>query len=119
MDNQQNQLATGRKINKPSDDPVGISYTMRYRSELSANDQYQRNVDSAISWLGNTDPTLGQAGDVLQRLRELAVQADNGSNPAAALEAISNEVGQLRDQLINISNTNFNWKYVSLGIPQL
>ena len=44
MDNLQNQLATGRRINKPSDDPVGLSFAMRYRSELSANDQYQANV---------------------------------------------------------------------------
>lgn len=115
MDHLQNQLATGKRINKPSDDPVGISFAMRYRSELAANDQYQSNVDSAISWLENTDTTLGQAGDVLQRVRDLTVQAANGTNPKAALESIEKEVFQLKTQLIDIGNTNFNGKYIFNG----
>ena len=69
----QDQLSSGRKINKPSDDPVGISFALRYRSELERNEQYQRNVDSALSWLSYSDKILGQAGDIIQRARELAV----------------------------------------------
>ena len=42
MNTTQTQLATGRKINKPSDDPVGITYSLRYRAELSSNEQYQK-----------------------------------------------------------------------------
>ena len=71
MNNTQTQLATGRKINKPSDDPVGITYSLRYRAELSSNEQYQKNVDSAISWLEFNDTVMNQAGNVVQRLREL------------------------------------------------
>jgi flagellar hook-associated protein 3 FlgL len=115
LDNLQNQLSTGRKINKPSDDPVGISYSMRYRSELSANDQYQKNVDTAVSWLNNTDTTLTQVGDVLQRVRELSVQAANGTNPDMALNAIKEEVIQLHTQLKDIGNTDFNGKYIFNG----
>src|SRR5690554_3639497 len=85
MNVMQDQIATGKRINKPSDDPVGISYAMRYRSELASNEQYQGNVDSAISWLENTDTTLGQVGDALHRLRELTVKAANGTNPEDAL----------------------------------
>lgn len=115
MDNLQNQLSTGRRINKPSDDPVGISYSMRYRSELAANDQYQKNVDSAISWLENTDKTLGQVGDVMHRMRELAVKAANGTNPQMALDAIKEEIGQLQSQLVDIGNTDFNGKFIFNG----
>ncbi len=71
----ENQLSTARKINAPSDDPVGITFSLRYRSELSATDQFQRNVDAGASTLDFTDTMLGQAGDVLQRVRELAVKA--------------------------------------------
>lgn len=115
MDRLQNELATGRKINKPSDDPVGIGFAMRYRGELSANDQYQRNIDSATSWLEYTDTMLDQAGNVLQRTRELTVQAANGTNSQTALDAIKSEVIQLHEQLVSIGNSEFNGKHVFNG----
>jgi flagellar hook-associated protein 3 FlgL len=115
MDNLQNQLATGRKINKPSDDPVGISFSMRYRSELSANDQYKKNVDATTSWLEYSDTMLDQAGTVLQRARELAVSGANGTNSEESYKAFKNEVDQLYSQMISIGNSQFNGKYVFNG----
>jgi flagellar hook-associated protein 3 FlgL len=115
MDNSQNQLATGRRINKPSDDPVGITFGLRYRSELAQNDQFSSNADAATSWLDYTDVTLGQAGDVLQRVRELTVQAANGTNSPEALQAIKSEVSQLTEQMVTIGNSQFNGKYVFNG----
>lgn len=115
MDRLQNQLATGRKINKPSDDPVGISFAMRYRSDLTANEQYQQNVSSSISWLEYTDSMLGQANSVFQRVRELSVQGANGSNPQLAADAIRAEIVQLKEQLVKIGNSEFNGKYVFNG----
>jgi flagellar hook-associated protein 3 FlgL len=115
MNDQQNQLSTGRRINRPSDDPVGITFSMRYRSELSVNDQYISNADAARSWLDYSDTMLSQTGDVLQRTRELVTQAASGSNPQSALDAISKEVSQLYDQLVSIGNSKFNGKYVFNG----
>lgn len=115
MSNLQDQLSTGRRINKPSDDPVGLSFAMRYRSELAANDQYQENVDSALSWLDFTDSTLNKAGDVLQRLRELAVKGSNGPNPQSALDAIKSEAEQMYSELVSIANSDFNGKHVFNG----
>ncbi|MEK3675447.1 MULTISPECIES: flagellar hook-associated protein FlgL [unclassified Paenibacillus] len=115
MNDTQLQLASGRKINKPSDDPVGITYSLRYRAELSSNEQYTKNVDSALSWLDYNDTVLGQAGDVVQRLRELTVQASTGSNPQSALDSINAEVMQLKEQLVDISNSKLNGKYIFNG----
>lgn len=115
LSNMQNQMSTTRKINKPSDDPVGITYSMRYRSELATNDQYTKNVDEAISWMDNTDTMLGQAGSVIQRIRELTVQAANGTNPEDALKAVRNEVDQLSSQLVDVANSQFNGKYIFNG----
>jgi flagellar hook-associated protein 3 FlgL len=115
MDNSQNQLATGRRINKPSDDPVGIAFGLRYRSEIAANDQYESNANAAVSWMDYTDVTLGQAGDVLQRIRELTVQASSGTNSAESLTAIKSEVTQLAEQMITIGNSEFNGKQVFNG----
>ncbi|MDK8194486.1 flagellar hook-associated protein FlgL [Paenibacillus sp. UMB7766-LJ446] len=115
MNNTQTQLATGRKINKPSDDPVGITYSLRYRAELSSNEQYQKNVDSAISWLEFNDTVMNQAGEVVQRLRELTVKGSTGTNPQSALDSINEEVKQLKEQLIDISNSKLNGKYIFNG----
>lgn len=115
MNDTQLQLSSGRKINKPSDDPVGITYSLRYRAELSSNEQYTKNVDSSLSWLDYNDTTLGQAGDVVQRLRELTVQASTGSNPQSALDSINAEVLQLKEQLVDISNSKLNGKYIFNG----
>jgi flagellar hook-associated protein 3 FlgL len=115
MNNLQNQLATGRLINSPSDDPVGLTYSMRYRSELSANDQYIKNVDSASSMLDYADTTVGQAGDVMQRLRELSVQGANGALPQEAYDSINLEVKELYKQMVEIGNSKFNGKYVFNG----
>lgn len=115
MEKLQDQLSTGRRINKPSDDPVGISFSMRYRSELAANDQYQRNVDATVSFLDYSDTMLGQMGQVMQRGRELAVEASNGTNSSEALNAIKTEIDQLYNQLVTIGNSQFNGKYVFNG----
>ncbi|MGO4538678.1 flagellar hook-associated protein FlgL [Paenibacillus sp. 2TAB19] len=111
----QEQTATGRKLNKPSDDPVGITYSVRYRTEISGNEQYQKNVDSAISWLDFNDTVLGQANEVLQRVKELATQGSNGTNPDIALDNVKNEIIQLKSQLKDIANSQFNGKYVFNG----
>lgn len=115
MEQLQQQTATGRKINKPSDDPVGITYSLRYRAEISANGQYQKNVDSALSWLDFTDTVLSQTGDVLHRIKDLSVQASTGTNPQVALDNIKNEIDQLKNQLLDIANSKFNGKYVFNG----
>lgn len=115
MDQLMKQLSSGRTINKPSDDPVGITMSLRYRSELELNDRYQSNAESALSWLEYTDMTLDQAGDVIQRFRELTIKAANDTNDESALHSIKSEMEELYDQLVTIGNSNFNGKYVFNG----
>ncbi|MEK5478254.1 flagellar hook-associated protein FlgL [Paenibacillus sp. FSL R5-0407] len=111
----QNQESTGRKLNKPSDDPVGVTYALRYRSELSANSQYQRNVDTALGWLDTTDSVMSQAEDVMNRLKQLSVQASSGTNPQSALDSISAELQELKKQLSDLGNTQINGKFIFNG----
>lgn len=115
MTNSQEQLSTSRRINRPSDDPVGLSYGLRYRSELSANEQYLENVTSANSWLDYTDTMLNQVGNVMNRVRELAVQGSNGTNSEESMNAMKSEVSQLKEQLVTIANQQFNGKYIFNG----
>ncbi|WP_106767250.1 flagellar hook-associated protein FlgL [Paenibacillus faecalis] len=115
MNENQLQLATGRKLNRPSDDPVGMTYSLRYRTELSANTQYRSNVDSALSWLDYNDTVLDQTGSIIHRLKELTIQASNSTNPQSALTAVQTEVEQLKEQLIDIGNSKLNGKYIFNG----
>ncbi|WP_020619536.1 flagellar hook-associated protein FlgL [Paenibacillus daejeonensis] len=115
MNTLQDQLSTGKRINAPSDDPVGLTFAMRYRSELGANDQYIRNVDSAKSSLDFTDMALSQVGDVLHRARELMVKGADGTQPQAGYDAIKLEIDELFNQLVEIGNSKFNGKYMFNG----
>ncbi|SFS85322.1 flagellar hook-associated protein FlgL [Paenibacillus sp. 453mf] len=115
LNDTQIQMSTGMKINKPSDDPVGLTYALRYRTELNSNEQYQSNVDSAVSWLDYTDTVVSQTNEVLQRMRELTVMASNSTNPQDARESVRLEIGQLKEQLIEIGNSQLNGKYILNG----
>ncbi|MCM3288571.1 flagellar hook-associated protein FlgL [Paenibacillus sp. MER 180] len=115
MDNRQNVLSTGMKLNKASDDPVGITYSLRYRSDLSINDQYQRNADTAKSWLDYTDTVLTQVNDMSQRAYELLTQAVNGTNPQEAMNACAIELKQIYEQVVSLGNTQMNDKYIFNG----
>lgn len=111
----QQQASSGLKLNKASDNPVGITYSLRYRSELAENEQYEKNTDQALSWLDFTDSVISQAGDVMQRVKELATKAGNGTNPQEALEAIKSELAELKNQLVDIANSKMNGKYIFNG----
>lgn len=115
MDGNMNVLSTGMKLNKPSDDPVGITYSLRYRSELSFNEQFQKNADTALSWLEYTDTVIGQVNEISQRANELVVQAVNGTNPQEALDAVNTELNQIYEQLVSLGNSKFNDKHIFNG----
>src|SRR5690606_12617224 len=102
-------------INRPSDDPVGATLVLRYREQLMANAQYQRNLDDALSWLEQYDTTLSEVNDILQAAREEAVRGANGTHPETSLKAIAQKIEQLYEQLIAVGNTQFKGKYIFNG----
>lgn len=111
----QEQLNTQRRINRPSDDPVGFNYAMRYRSELRSNEQFKANRDRATSWLEVTESLMNSVNDIMHRTKELAIQGANGTNPDTSLASIATEIDELYDQLVSIGNEKFNGKYVFNG----
>lgn len=115
LDNYSDQLASGKKIRKPSDDPVGLGSSLRYRSDITANDQYERNLDTAISWMDYTDTSLGQISDLMTRAKELAVQGATESNSTSSRAAIASEIDVLYEELREIANSDFNGKHIFNG----
>jgi flagellar hook-associated protein 3 FlgL len=115
----QDQLATGKKINRPSDDPVVAMKGMMYRTNLTEVEQYKRNFSEAHNWIDSSDSALDEATQVLQRIRELVVQASNDTYDASQRAAIAQEVQQLTDHLVSIANTKVGDKYIFNGTDTL
>lgn len=115
MSQYQYQLATGKKIRVPSDDPVVAARALKLRTDVSEVAQFKRNVDDAQSWLEITETALDNIGSILHRANELAVQAANGTNTPDDTSKIKSEIEQLKEQLIKIGNTNYNGRYVFSG----
>lgn len=111
----QDQLATGKKIQLPSDDPIVASKALKLRTDVSEIAQYRRNADDATNWMDITEATMGQMTDVLQRLREITNQAANGTNTADDLKKIESEAAQLREQMIHLGNATYAGRYIFSG----
>ncbi|TZE83142.1 flagellar hook-associated protein FlgL [Calorimonas adulescens] len=116
MDRFQRILASGKLIQYPSDDPVGTVTVMKLKKDVSSIDQYQKNVDDANSWLELTDTSLSNITDILNRIRELAVQGSNGTNSPSDTQAIASELVQLKEQLVNIGNTRYSDRFIFGGM---
>lgn len=109
------QLHTGKKITRPSDDPVVAMKGINYRTQLSEVEQYTRNLGEVHNWMDNSDAALDKATQALQRLRELAVDASTDTNGESERENIKKEAEQLKKHLIEIANTKVNDKYIFNG----
>jgi len=109
------QLTTGKKINRPSDDPVIAMKGMGYRTQVAEVEQYKRNIGEIHNWMDNSDAALDQTTQALQRIRELTIKASNSPNDKDELESIQKEVVQLEEHLMELGNTNVNGKHIFNG----
>ncbi|MCT1902288.1 flagellar hook-associated protein FlgL [Oceanobacillus sojae] len=115
MNKYMEQLYSGKKISKPSDDPMIAMKGVSYRSELARINQFERNTSEVNSWLDNTDAAMDQTNQAMQRLKELAVKASNGTNSDDEYQSIVEEAKQLKEHLVDIANTNVNGRYIFNG----
>jgi flagellar hook-associated protein 3 FlgL len=110
------EVATGKRILSPSDDPAGASRALDLTHASAANAQYQRNIDSVDSRLGNEDQTLSSVTDVLQRVRTLALEGANGTLSDGDRKNLATEVRQRLAQLVQLANTkDANGEYIFAG----
>ncbi len=110
------QLATGNRLLKPSDDPASAARILDLNRQIETVNQHQRNIDAARSRLDLEDATLSGAGNLLQRVRELTVQAANDTNTPQNRAAIGYEIEQMRDELLGLANTrDANGEYIFSG----
>ncbi|MBO0961052.1 flagellar hook-associated protein FlgL [Neobacillus sp. MM2021_6] len=115
LEKYQDQFSSGKKINKPSDDPVTAVRSMYYRSSLNEIDQFKRNASDGLSWMESGDSALDEVTTVLHRVRELTVEGLNGTNDESSKSAIAAEINQLKEHLGEIANTQIGGKYIFAG----
>jgi len=107
--NSMEKLSSGQRINKGADDAAGLSISEKMRNQIRGLEQAQRNAQDGVSMIQTIDGALGEIHDILQRVRELAVQAGNGTNSADEVATIQAEVTELNTGITDIANrTKFN-----------
>ncbi|WP_052343717.1 flagellar hook-associated protein FlgL [Bacillus massiliigorillae] len=110
-----NQLITQKKFSKPSDNPVAAMRAMGYRTDLNRIQQYQQNVGEVKNWVDTTGDSLDQSVKALQKIRELTVQVSNGTLEESQRSYIATEIEQLKQQIMNISDSQIGGKYIFGG----
>ena len=102
----QNQVSTGKRINVASDDPAGAGQVLSLNHIMAANDQYSSNIDSATNRLSTEQTVLGSVGNLYDSVRSMAIQGINGSLSGSDRAGMATQLGQLRDQLVQLANTS-------------
>ena len=103
----QGQVATGQRITKLSDDPVGATTGLRLRGQETDWASYQRTADDANAILGTVDAALQTATSLVARVKDLAISARNGALGPGERKAIAQEIQQVRAQLADVANTQY------------
>lgn len=111
----QEKVSTQQKITRPSDDPSGTAASLKVRAEQAAVGQYDRNIANGNGWLTTLDTAMGTATGILNRVRDLTIQAANDSVPPAARQAIAVELEGLRADLLSQANTQYLGRSVFAG----
>jgi flagellar hook-associated protein 3 FlgL len=115
----QEQLATGLKVNSPSDDPLAARRAVNIRSVIAKQEQYLTNISSAGPVLQESGASLQTVVSALQRTNELALQGANGTSSQSQMEALAIEVNQLIESTLTEANHQTNGRYVFGGTRTL
>jgi len=99
------RLSSGLRINSAKDDAAGLAISDRMNSQIRGMTQAGRNANDGVSMAQTAEGALASSGDILQRIRELAVQSSNASNSASDRQALQTEVTQLGSELNRIADT--------------
>lgn len=107
------RLSSGMRINSAKDDAAGLAISERFSAQIRGTNQAARNANDAISLLQTADGNLSSVAGNLQRIRELSIQAANGTNSAADKQALQAEVNQLASEIDRVSTSaQFNGMFI-------
>lgn len=111
-----NQLSTGEKFSRVSEEPIDAVKSMKLDTTLGFNKTYQENAESGISWLEVTDEALNEVVKTLRTIRTDAVEAATGTMTPEDREKVQQKVDQLREHLVEIANSKYANSYIFNGV---
>lgn len=111
----QNQLTSGKKVNRPSDDPVVAMKGMGYRFQVDKINQFKRNLGEANNWLDNTDEALNHVGTILKRTQELMTNVPTDTMTHDDRQKVLEELKQMKESLLDVANSKVGDKYIFNG----
>ncbi len=110
----QRNLATGKRINRISDDPEQVESVLRFRKLLKLNQRFEGNLKNALDFMGITSQALDDAVNVLSHVKEITIQAVDATNDDE-WSAYAKQVDQMLKQLVDVANTRFKNRYIFGG----
>ncbi len=111
----QQQIASQKRINKSSDDPIGMGQVLGYRTNLALTDQYQENIEQGMTRLEFNEVTLDLASDLTNTARRLAADYSGSTLSVATRQSVALQVKDLYDQVMQMANSKFNGNYIFSG----
>ena len=115
LKNVNEQIASSKRINKPSDDPLGLTHALNLKEVLSQINQYGTNINHSQSWLQATESALQSAQDLITRAKTLANQMSTETYNATDRANAAQEVKNITEQLVQLGNTQVNGRYIFSG----
>lgn len=109
------QAQAGKRFTKASDDPVAAVKSLQYSTAMFRNEQYQKNLSEARSWIDTTETSVTEIINIMTDVREKVLDAANGTKQPEDLAAIGVEIGQMKNQIIDAMNTQILGKFVFNG----
>ena len=110
------RLSSGKKINSAADDAAGLAISEKMRAQIKGLDMADKNAQDAISLIQTAEGSMSEIESMLQRMRELTVQASNDTNATADRDKISEELTQLQEEITDMAGrTEFNEKKLATG----
>ncbi len=111
----QEQMASGKKLNRPSDDPVSITNDLQVRARIKELDQFKNNIEDGLSILSVSSQALMDINPIMQRIREIGIQASNDVYGEEERGYMADEIQELLGQFVQILNTKYGGEYVFNG----
>jgi len=111
----QTQVATQKRVSKPSDDPQAASSILRLKSMLASNTQYTTNTNNALTMMDTTSSTLDSFASILSDVKTSIARASSSSAGSSELSTYASSIDQDLDELLSLANTKYNGKYIFSG----
>lgn len=112
------QAATGKRLNRPSDDPTAISPVLSARTQIQTSDRYIETIESGLDRVGNMDGYLDSIENNLVRVREISIATINGALSAEDRLTYADELTQLRASILDAANAQVDGKYLFAGFSE-